>query len=263
MVRSRIRLIGGGPGALRQLRAHLATAVAEARAHAQLPGGRAPVVAYVGAASDDDAGFRAMIGQEIERGGGRVRSVSLAKPRAQASAAKAVLEACDLVFVSGGDVDHGMRVLRAKGMLPTFRALARAGRPMVGLSAGSIMLGRAWVRFPGEPEDAAGTKRPARSGRAAPKLFACLGLAPVYVDAHAEADGWDELRVLLALAAARGEERPVGFGLTPEGGIVVEPAVDGGPATVVPFGTPAPRFALRRGRAVEVAPLRLGARARV
>lgn len=197
-------------------------------------GSRKPLVAYVGAASGDAAWFQKMIGDEVARVGARMKPVKLASPRSKVSTAKGVLEDCNLVFVSGGDVEAGMNVLHERGVLPVFRALAREGRPILGISAGSIMLGRAWVRF---AEDGG-----------PPALFPCMGLAPVYVDAHDEEAGWAELRVLLRLVVASGEPRPVGYGLTRQGGIRVEPS--DGRVKVVPFGTPAPRFVVRKKRVV-------------
>jgi peptidase E len=227
------------------LRRHLRKALSEVACT------RKPLVAYVGAASGDDAGFQGWIGGEIERAGGRVVGVKLASPRAKLSSARAVLEGCDVVFVSGGDVHAGMNVLKDRGVLPLFHALGREGRPMIGISAGSIMLGRAWVRF---PEDESPKKRGADE-RAS--LFECLGIAPVHVDAHAEEDNWAELRVLLRLLAAVGEARPVGYGLTCKGGVLVEPAGDG--TKLSAFGTDAPRFVASGGRVAEAASLALGA----
>jgi len=240
MLRSRIHLIGGGPGTLVSLRRHIKSALpTPAR-------GRKPLVAYVGAASGDNAAFQGMIGALIVAAGARVQAVKLASPRAKQSSALAVLEDCDVVFVSGGDVEAGMNVLAERGVLPLFRRLAQDGRPMIGISAGSIMLGRAWVRFPEADV----------SEVVAPKLFPCMNLAPVYVDAHAEADGWEELHVLLHLLAASGEPGAVGYGLTRKGGVVIEQGEDG--ATLTPFGTAAPRFAVRGGHVVEDAPLPAG-----
>ena len=90
---------------------------------------------------------------------------------------------------------------------------------MVGMSAGSIMLGRAWVHFTGR--DA--TKRAHERDQRAPQLFSCLGLAPVYADAHAEEDSWHELKVLLELLGRAGERAPLGYGLTREGGLSAMP----------------------------------------
>jgi cyanophycinase-like exopeptidase len=250
MVRSHIHLIGGGPGTLGAFRRHM-KAVLGASGLGKTKRARPPLVAYVGAASGDNAGFLAMIGAEIVRAGGRVKPVRLASPKAKRSTAQGVLEDCDAVLMSGGDVEAGMNVLHERGVLPLFDALAAAGRPIIGLSAGSIMLGRSWVRFHEEGDDAA-----------PPALFACMGLAPVYVDAHAEEDRWAELRVVLRLVSAAGEPAPVGFGLTCKGGIRVEATPAGG-AKIVPFGTAAPRFVVRGGRVVAVRPVRLGSSARV
>ncbi len=259
MARSYIHLIGGGPGMLAAFRRHMKAALALSEIEgATRPG--SPLVAYVGAASGDDAGFLRMIGDEIARAGGRVRAARLASPRSKLSAAQAVLEDCDVVFVSGGDVEAGMNVLQDRGALPLLRALAAAGRPMIGLSAGSIMLARAWVRFPADGDAAAD-----------PTVFPCMGLAPVYVDAHAEEDGWSELRVLLSLVArggARGDRSPLGFGLTRKGGIRIERhrATDGEHGSgvkVVAFGTAAPRFVARGERIVAGRPLAPGSSTRV
>jgi peptidase E len=244
MFRSRIHLIGGGPGTMGSLREHL---------RSLLPGvpcapKKKPTVAYVGAASGDDAGFRDMIGAEIARAGARAVAVKLASSRAKLSTARAVLESADVIFVSGGDVDFGMKVLHDRGATPVFEKLAREGRPLIGISAGSIMLGRAWIRFPDGDEHKGKSSLP-------PRVFPCLGLAPVYVDAHAEEDRWAELRTLIRLLAACGE-RPVGYGLTRKGGVSIEPTGRG--ARVIPFGTPAPKFAVKAGKVARVAALRLG-----
>jgi peptidase E len=243
MIRSRIHLIGGGPGTMLSLRRHLRSALSDVQAT------KKPLVAYVGAASGDRPAFQQMIAAVVAFAGGRMKAVKLASPRAKVSAAQGLLEDCDVVFMSGGDVDAGMNVLHERGVLPVFHALGREGRPMIGISAGSIMLGRAWVRFPeadapGMPEDTA-----------TPQVFQCMGLAPVYIDAHAEDDAWGELRVLLQVLGARGE-RAIAYGLTRKGGVCVEQGKDG--ATLTPFATPAPRFAFEDGDVVEKPPLALG-----
>jgi len=240
MFRSRIDLIGGGPGTLGSLRKHLKASLSAVATKQK------PLVAYVGAASGDDTEFEAMVGAEIERAGGRTKGVKLASPRAKVSAATALLDDCDVVFVSGGDVDAGMRVLSERGVLPVFEALAREGRPMIGISAGSIMLGRAWVRFAEGP-----SKRLEVAER-----FPCMGLAPVYVDAHAEEDRWGELKVLLGLCRDAGERDVVGHGLTRQGGVRVVPAGEG--VRLEAFGTAAPRWIVRNGRVVAGRPLALG-----
>ena len=99
------------------------------------------------------------------------------------------------------------------------------------------MMAREWVRFPDENDQA----------RA--ELFPCLGIAPVHVDAHSEDDGWSELRVLVRLLHERGDEGPVGYGLTRKGGLLLQDR------TMRAFGTPIPRIVVQRGKVVEGAPL--------
>jgi cyanophycinase-like exopeptidase len=243
--RSTLHLIGGGPGTMLSLRRHLRSALG--------PLGRQPLVAYVGAASGDHPAFLAMIGAVITAAGGRVRAVKLARKSAKTSTARALLEDCDAVFMSGGDVLAGMSVLGDRDLVPLFHALSEVGRPMIGISAGSIMLARAWVHFPDEETDV-------HAGDHA-VVFPCLGIAPFHVDAHAEEDDWEELRTLLGLLARRGEEQPVGYGLTRKGALQVEQSDVG--ATVTALGTPAPRYGLRRHQVVASAPLALGSSDRV
>jgi len=239
-------LTGGGPGALTSLKRHFRTAIREtvkAKHGHERSGTRAkPLVAYVGAASNDDASFFAMIRDAVDASARSVRMVhaKLATPRASASAARMLLEECDLVFVSGRDVEHGMRVLGNKDMVRPLRSLAGAGKPMFGISAGSLMLAREWVRFPDDDSSKA-------------ELFPCLGIAPLHVDAHAEEEDWSELRVLVDLLRRRGDPRPMGHGLTRGGALRLTLAPRG--AAVRAVGTAIPRVVVRRGKVVDGAPL--------
>jgi peptidase E len=231
-----IHLTGGGPGAVLALRRHFKTAL-EALAAPR------PLVAYVGAASGDNGGFFTMIRTALSLGErARIRMAKLASPRAAASAARTLLEDSDLVFVSGGDVEHGMNVLRERDMVKTLCSLASEGKPMFGISAGSLMLAKDWVRFPTDDDASA-------------ELFPCLGIAPLHVDAHAEADDWHELRVLVSLLGRRGDPEPLGYGLTRKGGLRLEVAPKGTKVTAI--GTPIPRVAVKRNKVVDCAPLPL------
>ena len=123
---------------------------------------------------------------------------------------------------------------------------------MIGISAGSIMLAKGWIRFPEESDP-----------RASPSLFPCLGLAPFFVDAHDEDGKWGELRAALRLAATSADSSALGYGLTTGGGISVEPwgkrdaqgvrALKG-----VPFGTAAPRWVAHGGEVRRRRSLALG-----
>jgi len=150
---------------------------------------RRPRVAYVGAASGDDPAFQDFLsGRLMTAGAGDVTLAPLASRGGDAERAKAVIEEADLVFMSGGDVDAGMRVLRETGMIDFLCRLFRAGKPFFGISAGSIMLARRWIRW-GDPGDDASAEP-----------FDCLGLAPLLCDTHGETEGWGELKALLTLS---------------------------------------------------------------
>jgi peptidase E len=230
-----LHLVGGGPGTVLALVRHFKAALAAIDRPR-------PLVAYIGTASDDNRGFFGMIRGALAFGRAQIRLAKLASPRAKTSEARALLEDSDMVFVSGGDVERGINVLRDRGVDATLVALARSGKPMFGISAGSLMLAREWVRFPDDAEEKA-------------ELFPCLGIAPLHVDAHSESDGWSELRVLVRLLHERGDTAPVGYGLTRKGGLQV--SIDEGRRVhLKPVGTPIPRILVRRGRVVEGPPLK-------
>ncbi len=192
-------------------------------------GAASPSVAYIGAASDDSRSFFVMLSEHLRAcGAGPVTLAPLAGRRAAVDKARAILEAADVIFVSGGDVVAGMAVLGEQQIVPYLRELYETGKPFVGVSAGSIMLGQQWVRW----ED------PADDGSAS--LFPCMGLAPLTCDTHGEADGWDELRALLRLSP----EGTVGYGIPAGAGLLVHP--DG---TLEALGAPVQRF-VRTVRAV-------------
>jgi peptidase E len=226
-----LHLIGGGPGAIREMRRHLQAAVAAT-------GKEKPLVAYVGAASGDNAGFRAMLSGAFLGTGARLEPARLVSPRAKPADAIGLLEECDLVFMSGGDVEAGMKVLEDRGAAAVLRRLGREGKPMVGISAGSIMLGQHWVRFPDEDDDS--TAEP----------FDCLRIAPLSMDAHSEGDGWSELKVLVRLLGERKIEPALGYGVPSKGCLTVDPS--GNPHA---SGVPIARFCFRDGQAVEADPL--------
>jgi hypothetical protein len=129
-----------------------------------------------------------------------------------------------------------------RGVVERFRALAREGKPMLGLSAGSLMLARDWVAFPDPDDDSKA------------RLFDCIGAAPVHVDAHSEEDDWSELRTLVALLHRRGDKEPLGYGLTKQGCLRVR-VHDSGEAELRALGTPLPRFTVQGGKVVKTSAL--------
>jgi len=185
--RASIHLIAGGRGSNRRKGPDPLLA-----AVFQLAKVERPKIAYVGTASGDNSVFRLWIAKAFQKAGsGKVSLAPLCGKRADVGKAKQALENSDIVFVSGGDVEEGMRILEERRMIEFLRALYLEGKPFFGVSAGSIMLGRQWVRWK-DPED---------NGSA--ELFPCLGFAPLCCDTHGEGDGWEELHALQSLAPAR------------------------------------------------------------
>jgi cyanophycinase-like exopeptidase len=194
-----------------------------------------PSIAYIGAASGDSQPFFSMISGYLRRcGAGRITLAPLAGRRGKLEKARAILESADMVFISGGDVEAGMEVLEERQILPFLHELFERGKPFFGSSAGSIMLGRQWVRWE-DPED-----------DATASLFPCMGLAPIVCDTHGETEEWEELRTLLRLT----QEGTVGYGIPTGAGLRVCP--DG---TVEALGAPAHCYAHGRGAAVRRADL--------
>ncbi|HVP77080.1 MAG TPA: Type 1 glutamine amidotransferase-like domain-containing protein [Thermodesulfobacteriota bacterium] len=197
-----VYLMAGGRDSLRTDRDPL---VARVLASCGVPH---PSIAYVGAASGDSQPFFSMISRYFRRfGAGRITLAPLAGRRSKGKEARAILESADMVFISGGDVEAGMEVLEKRQILPFLRKLFETGKPFFGSSAGSIMLGRQWVRWEDPDDDATA------------RLFPCMGFAPVVCDTHGEAEGWEELRALVRLAP----EGTVGYGIPTGAGLCISP----------------------------------------
>ena len=201
MAGAMIHLLAGGPGGDHRV---LVTLLQQAFAAARL---RAPRIAYLGAASGDHAGFFRRVSSLLQSAG--AGSVTLAPTCGQrtAAAVATTLEQADAVFMSGGDVEAGMRTLQAAGIIPALRERFAAGTPFLGLSAGSIMLGSQWIAWDDPQDDASA------------HLFDCLNLAPLVCDTHAEEDDWVELHAALALLPAG----TPGYGITANAMLRVHP----------------------------------------
>lgn len=154
----------------------------------RLVGKKKPVIAYVGACAGDNLGFEKMIGALVFGLTAKVVPIRLSKKNVPTSEAKSKLEDADIVFFTGGDVHAGMEIIDERGMAGFFRELSARGKPMEGVSAGSILLGRQWVVFPDEGE---------------PSVFDCLDVVPHSFDAHDEDNEWEELHVLAKLLPKR------------------------------------------------------------
>jgi len=223
-------LIGGGRGHVRKGPDPLLQA-----AFLEAGGMRRPSIAYVGAASDDNRDFFKWIASLFrEAGSGAVRLAAMADAHADLDEARTVLSDSDLVFVSGGDVEAGVRILRERSMVPFLKHLHAGGKPFFGISAGSIMLAQHWVSWP-DPHDETRVES-----------FACMGFAPILCDTHAEAEDWEELKALLKLS----QRDTVGYGI-PSGG-ALRVASNG---RVTALGKPACRFQFTEGAIRALPPL--------
>ena len=167
-----------------------------------------PSIAYTGTASGDDSNFfTRMSGMLKMSGAGNITHAVIAPENADLDKARDILRAADLIFVGGGDVDGGMRVLREKNMVGFLEGLYEQEKVFFGTSAGAIMLAKGWVRW-SDPDDADSAE-----------LFSCLDFAPVICDCHDEDGGWQELIAALELK----ETGTIGYGLSSGTGIKVYP----------------------------------------
>jgi peptidase E len=193
-------------------------------------GKTSPAIAYVGAASRDDKGFFRMIADMfMKAGAGRVEQALTVSSRVNLDKTRDILTSADLVFISGGDVEAGMKILQDRKMTGFLSRLFEEGKLFFGLSAGSIMLAEEWVLWRDPDDDSTAG------------LFPCLGFAPVICDTHAEADDWEELKAALALE----KDGATGCGIATGTGLKVYP--DG---KVEALGGPVYRY-IRRGIKVE------------
>jgi peptidase E len=158
-----------------------------------------PSVGYVGTASDDNKEFFNLMAAMLrENGAVEVNHALLALNNADISKAKYILKHSDIIYISGGDVDKGIEKLKERHMVNFLAELYQEGKPFFGLSAGSIMLAKEWVRWRNPADDTTAEK------------FPCLGFAPVLCDTHDEDSGWEELKLLLMLE----KEGATGYGIT-------------------------------------------------
>ena len=192
-----------------------------------------PTVAYVGVANGDDKKFFNRIADAFgQAGAGRIRHALICAENADLNETQNILKSADIVFISGGDVERGMLVLEEKNMTGFLNQLHSEGKPFFGLSAGSIMLAKEWIRWRDPDDDSTA------------ELFPCLGFAPIICDTHGEQDDWEELKVALKLE----EDNVRGYGIASGTAIKVFP--DG---KIEPLGGAIHQY-VRRGQRVERSP---------
>lgn len=195
-----------------------------------LTGRERPRALYVGAASGDDSSFgEATCALLIAAGASEVLWPKVTGKRRQVAAARKAIGAVDLIFVGGGDVEAGMSALRNADLVAPLKAAADRGAVFAGMSAGSIMLGERWIRWPHED-----------AGDDEAETYECLGLAPCSVDTHGEADEWAETRSFVAVRAREQKRKAVAYAVPSGGALVV--AADG---TISAHGRRVPVFGAR------------------
>ena len=136
--------------------------------------------------------------------------------------ARAVVERADLVFVAGGDPVLGAKILRAAGADAWLRAAHARGASMLGVSAGSIMLGAWWATWPDEDVERLRPLDEFANGT----LVACTSVIDdLVIDCHDEASDWEELRLVKKMCDAKRIADRVRFIGIPTGGtVVVDPS---------------------------------------
>jgi cyanophycinase-like exopeptidase len=140
--------------------------------------------------------------------------------------ARGIVERADLIYLAGGDPVVGADVLRQSGADGWLRDARARGAHLGGGSAGAIMLGAWWARWPDEPDG-----RPFDGGT----LVACTGVIPdLVIDTHAEEDDWAELKLVDGMLTAE-QRTPRLYGIPTNGAIVVHPDGRLEPAGDPPF----------------------------
>jgi peptidase E len=194
----------------------------------RLTGKDKPLVLYVGAANGDDLGFGTALADLLKAAGAhKVLWPKLAVKNRENAKARAALTDVDLVFVGGGDVEEGIKVLRDADLVDDLRTAARRGAVYAGMSAGAIMLGERWIRWPHED-----------AGDDEAETYECLGVAPCSIDTHGEGDNWRETRSFAAVRARELGKKARAYAVPSGGALFV--AHDG---TLQARGEPVPVFA--------------------
>jgi dipeptidase E len=166
-----------------------------------------PTVAYIGTASGDNNDFFLMLRQVIMgAGAGNVSLVPIVR-RFDPDKARDILLSSDLVFISGGDVNLGMKHLRRRKLVSFLRDIYDRGKIFCGISAGAIMLCRNWIQWRDPDDDDMA------------ELLDCLGFAHLLCDVHAEEDDWVEIKRLLGFFP----QGTLGYGIPANGALRVSP----------------------------------------
>ena len=222
--RKPVYLLAGGRASSRELQRILLQVVFQAS------GVTSPKIGYIGVANDDDREFfQRTLAIFKDAGAGNIRHVIVTPKKSNLQEAQDTLISSDIIYIAGGDVERGMQLLRDRNLALFLSNLHEGGKLFFGMSAGSIMLAKEWVRWRNPDDDST------------VELFSCLGFAPVICDAHDELDGWQELQTALKLET----EGSKGYGIVSGAGIRVSPQGE-----VIALGSAIHQF-VRKGKKIE------------
>ena len=195
-----------------------------------------PLVVQIGAANGDDRAFGfAMVKLLQKAGAGEVLWPRVCGRKSDPEAMREALAKAQVIFVNGGDVEEGMKVLTDLELVADVRRAAARGAACVGISAGAIMLGERWIAWPNAKatDDEAAT-------------FECLGIAKVSIDTHGEKHKWAEMRSFVAVRARETGRTATGYGV-PSGAALL---CDASGATSA-LGAPVQAFQAKKSEPVE------------
>jgi peptidase E len=196
----------------------------------RLTGKEQPLALYVGAANADDREFGTALKTLVAAAGARkVIWPKLAGKRPQSAAAREALHEVDFVFVGGGDVEAGIKTLQDAELVADFRAAAERGVMFAGMSAGAIMLGQRWIRWPSSD-----------AGDDEAETYECLAIAPCSLDTHGEGDGWQETQSFAAVRARELGKKAMAYGVPSGGALLARRS-----GALEAKGVPVPVFAAR------------------
>lgn len=161
-----------------------------------------PRAAHIGTANGDR--FIAVERTIQAMKGCPVTLAPLAPHHCDLAKAKQVIRESNVIFISGGEVEDGMAGL-PKEIRELLWQRYREGALFIGMSAGTIMMGKAWPHWDDEDNDFDNAY-----------LFDCIGFVPTIFDTHCEDEGWPELKKAVELSP----EGFTGYGI-PAGGMVI------------------------------------------
>ena len=163
--------------------------------------------AYIGAANGDRvAFFENMKTMLLRLGIKKVDFLRLARKDVDEKEVRKILKEADIIFISGGEVEDGMKWLSIHNLCEYLKVLFNEGKQFICVSAGTIMMGSHWFSIDESKKDSN------------PTLIECLGIIPTVFDTHAEDEDWIELKTTLRLLG----EGSIGHGIPSFGMITAD-----------------------------------------